>query len=286
MANTETTSSAARAWAPDLNTYAPADVVPDALILQTSTVAGNIEGDAPAMRVAFATDAAAGFVAEGAPISEADPGLDECLVYTGKVSQLLHLSREQWTQPGTATMLSTSVQRAITRAANIAYLTQVAPVAPAVTPPAGLLNVANIEAAAADVTGNLDALVDLIATLEGNGATPSHIILAPDAWAEIAKMKLGTGYNAALLGAGIESTERRLLSLPVLVTPAMTSMTGLVVDRNAIVSAVGQVSVATSEHTYFASDGIALRATWRFGANVVHPDRIGSFDVVAPVVIP
>ena len=286
MANIETTGTSARAWSPDLNTYAPEDIVPDALILQTSTVAGNIEGDAPAMRVAYATDAAAGFVAEGAPIDEANPGLDECLVHTGKVSQLIRLSREQWTQPNTARLLSTSVQRAIVRAANRAYLTQAAPVGPAVTPPAGLLNVLGIEAAAADVTGNLDSLVDLIAVLEGNGATPSHIVMAPDAWAEVAKMKLGTGYNAALLGAGIESLERRLLSLPVLVTPAMTSMTGLVIDRTAIVSAVGPVSVATSEHTYFASDGIALRATWRFGANVVHPDRIGSFEVAAPVVIP
>lgn len=283
---TETTGTSAKAWAPDITAYAALDIVPDALIMATSTVAGSIEGDAPSVRVAFATDAAAGFVDEAAPISEANPGLDECVVHTGKVAQLIRLSREQWSQPNTATMLSASVRRAIVKAANIAYLTQVAPVAPAVTPPAGLLNVVGIEAAAADVTGNLDQLIDLIATLEDNGAQPSHIILAPDAWAEIAKMKLGTGYNASLLGAGIETLDKRLLSLPVLVSPAMDTMTGLVVDKSAIVSAVGQVLVATSEHTYFTTDGIALRATWRFGANVVHPDRIGSFLVSAPVVIP
>ena len=28
------------------------------------------------------------------------------------------------------------------------------------------------------------------------------------------------------------------------------------------------------EHLYFASDGVALRATWRFGQNVVRPDRV------------
>nr|NLI50737.1 phage major capsid protein [Propionibacterium sp.] len=286
MANTETTSTATRAWAPDLTAYAPADVVPDALILQTSTVAGNVEGDAPAVRVAFATDAAAGFVAEGAPIDEANPGLDECLVYTGKVSQLIRLSREQWAQPRTAEMLATSVQRAILRAANIAYLAQAAPVAPAVTPPGGLLNVVGIETAGDDVTGSLDNLVDLIATLEGNGGSPSHIIMAPDAWAVIQKMKLGADYNAPLLGAGTEATVKRLLGLPVLVSSAMTTLSGLVVDRTAIVSAVGQVQVATSEHVYFNTDGIALRATWRFGANVVHPDRIGSFVVADPAIVP
>jgi len=279
---TESTLTSATAWSPDVTAYAPLDVVPDALILLTSTVAGAVEGDAPAVRVAYATDAAAGFVAEGAAIAEADPGLDECVVYTGKVSQLIRLSREQWLQPNTSTMLAASVARAIAKAGNTAYLAQGAPVAPAVTPPAGLLNVTGIETAAADVVGNLDNLVDLIATLETNGAAPSHLLIAPDAWAEVAKMKLGTGYNAALLGAGTEATERRLLGLPVIVTPAMTSMQGMVVDRSAIVSAVGPVTVATSEHVYFNTDGIALRATWRFGANVVHPDRIGSFTVAAP----
>lgn len=283
MANTETTGTATRAWSPDITAYAPADVVPEALILQTSTVAGSVEGDAPAVRVAYATDALAGFVSEGAPIDEADPGLDECLIATGKISQLIRLSREQWTQPRTAEMLSQSVSRAILRASNIAYLAQAAPAAPAVTPPAGLLNVANIEAAAADVSGNLDQLVDLIATLEGNGATPSHIVMAPDAWAEISKMKTGSDFNSTLLGAGVAAGERRLLGLPVLVTPAMTTMSGLVIDKTAVVSAVGQVSVSTSEHVYFTSDGVALRATWRFGANVVHPDRLGSFLVSAPV---
>lgn len=286
MANTETTATSAIAWSPDVTTFTAGDVVPASLILQTSTVAGAVEGDAPSVRVAYATDAAAGFVSEGAPIDEADPGLDECVVYTGKVAQLLHLSREQWSQKGTADMLSQSVQRAITRAANIAYLAQVAPVAPAVIPPAGLLNVVGIETAAADVSGNLDQLVDLVATLEGNGATPSHIILAPDAWGEIAKMKIGAAYNSTLLGAGTEDTVRRLLGLPVIVTPAMTTMTGLVIDKTAVVSAVGPVQVATSEHVFFNSDGIAIRATWRFGQNVVHPDRIGSFEVAAPIVIP
>lgn len=286
MANTETTGTSAYAWSPDITSYSPGDAVPAALILATSTVAGSVEGDAPSVRVAYVTDADAGFVPEGTAIDEADPALDECVIFTGKVAQLIRVSREQWLQRGTSTMLSTSVERAITRAANAAYLAQAAPTPPAVTPPAGLLNIADIEAAADDVSGNLDQLVDLIATIEGNGGTPSHIVLAPDAWGEISKMKMGTDYNAALLGAGTDATERRLLGLPVIVTPAMTSMTGLVIDATAVVSAVGQVQVATSEHVYFNSDDIGLRATWRFGANVVHPDRIGSFEVAAPIVIP
>jgi hypothetical protein len=55
--------------------------------------------------------------------------------------------------------------------------------------------------------------------------------------------------------------------------------TGLVVDRNAVVSAVGQVKVANSEHAAFAADSVLLRATWRIGHVGVRPNRIGVFTI-------
>lgn len=278
---TETTSTSARAWSPDISTFAPEDAIPEALVLQTSTVAGEVEGDAPAVRVAWVDDAAAELVAEGAAFSEANPGLSETLVFTTKVGQLLRLSREQWHQDNAEVRLSESVARAVTKKANLAYLTQVAPTAPATTPPAGLLNVSGIVNGGA-VADDLDTLIDLIATLETNGGTPSHIIASPTAWASLRKFKAGTTLASNLLGAGTHDAERVLLDLPVVVTPAMTAGAGMVVDRTAIVSAVGPVEVSQSEHVYFASDSIALRCTWRFGANTVHPNRLGKFTVTAP----
>lgn len=278
---TQITPTSARAWSPDLQAFAPRDVVPEALILQASTVAGNIEGDAPAIRVAFVDDAAASFTAEGATIAESDPALDEVLVYTGKITQLVKISREQWSQNGTATELSESVRRAVTKKANEAFLTQAAPVSPAVTPPAGLVNIAGIETGGA-IADDLDALIDLIATLEGNGSNPSHLIVSPTSWASLRKFKTGTGSAQSLLGAGTGDAERRLLDMPVLVSSAMTAGSGIVVDKSAIASAVGQVQVASSEHLYFNSDNIALRCTWRIGWNIVHPERIGAFTVTAP----
>ena len=277
---TETTLTSAKAWHPDVTGIAPSEAVPEALILRTSTVAGRVEGDEPAVRVQFVADDEADFVAEGAPIPESDPDLAEVVVHTGKVAQLIRLSREQWVQPDAATTLSESVRRAVTKRANLAYIAQVAPVAPAFTPPAGLINIAGILDGGA-VAANLDALIDVMATIEGNGGTPSHLILSPTAWAALAKLKVGTGSEQNLLGAGTHATERMLLDLPVLVTPAAPEGSGLVVDKAAIASAVGDVMVATSDHVYFDSDSIALRCTWRFGANVVHPDRIAKFTVTA-----
>lgn len=278
---TETTLTSAKAWSPDISSIHPSDAVPDALILLTSTVAGEVEGDEPAVRVQYVDDAAADFVAEGAPIDEADPDLAEVLVYTGKVAQLIRLSREQWVQPDAETKLSESVARAVTKRANLAYIAQTAPVSPANTPPAGLLHVDGVVDGGA-VAADLDALVDLVATLESNDAIPTHMVFSPTAWASLRKFKTGTGSAQNLLGAGVNDSTKMLLDLPVLISSAVPVNTGLVLDKNAIVSAVGEVLVAQSEHAFFSSDSIALRCTWRFGANVVKPERIGTFTVTAP----
>lgn len=281
----ETTITSAKAWAPDVSLHAPGDVIPDALVLQTSMVLGEIEGDEPAIRVAYVDDATAAFYAEAAAIDEADPALSEVTVYTGKVAQLVRLSLEQYRQKGTPGALSESVRRAVLKKANEAYLTQVAPTSPAVTPPAGLLNVTGIEDGGA-VADNLDGLIDLMAVIEGNGGQVSHLVMAPDAWASLRKFKSAAGSALGILGAGTNDVERRLLDVPVLVSAAMTSGTGLAIDRTAVVSAVGPVRVAMSEHAYFNTDSIALRCTFRFGANLVRPDRVGKFTVTAPSATP
>lgn len=281
---TETTLTSAKAWSPDVTAVPPQDAVPEALILQTSTVAGEVEGDAPAVRVQFVDDDDAGFVAEGAAIPESDPDLSEVLVFTGKVSKLVRLSREQWSQPNASQLLSDAVRRAVTKAGNVAYIAQAAPTAPAVSPPAGLLNVAGIQTGTT-VAGDLDGLIDLQAAIAANDGMPSHLLLSPTAWASLRKFKTADNEATSLLGAGTEDTVPSLLNLPVLVSNAVPADTGLMIDRTAVVSAVGPVNVAQSEHAFFSSDSIGLRCTWRIGANVVHPERIGSFTVTAPVTV-
>lgn len=370
---TQTTPTSARAWAPDVNAVAPDDAVPDALILATSTIAGTVEGDAPAVRVQYVDDAAAGFVAEGNAIPEADPDLSETLVYTGKVSQLVRLSREQFGQENASDLISESVARAVTKAGNAAYIAQahpgsttqsvtitgsptggnytlsgngattaniahnaaagtvqtavqalgggyaaatvtgsaggpytvttataagtltptsaltggttpgviVTPTGVASTPPPGLLQVPGIVNGGA-IAGDLDGLIDLQATLAGNDGMPSHFIVSPTAWASLRKLKRASGSAESLLGVGAVDAVRYLLDLPVLVSNAVPAGAGLIVDKTAVVSAVGDVMVAQSEHAYFNSDSIALRCTWRFGQNVVHPDRVGWFTVTPP----
>lgn len=276
---TGTTTTSAKAWAPDVKAFAPQDVIPEALILQTSTRLGNVEGDAQAVRVAWVDDADADHATEGESIDDSDPGLDEVLIYTTKVAQIVTLSREQYGQPGTAGNLARSVARAVTRKANLAYVAEAAPTPPAVNPPAGLLNIGGVLSSFDTITTDLDPLADAVAEIEGADGIPSHILASPSAWGALRKIKLGTAYAATLLGAGTADTEKRLLGIPVLTSPAVPAGKLLVLDRTAIVSAVGALVIATSEHAAFRSDSVLIRATWRFGANVVHPERLAIVTV-------
>ena len=278
---TETTTSAAEAWRPNVQGYNAEDTIPEALILQTSTISGRIEGDEPMLLVPYVGGAEAQFVAEGAPIPEDDLDLGQVAVATGKVAHLTRLSAELMSQPNASQLIMNAARRAVVLKANQAYVAQVAPTSPAVTPPAGLLNIPGITNGGA-VADDLDALVDAVAGIEAAGGTATHIIAAPSAWASLSKLKTGTGSAASLLGAGTTDAVRTLLDIPVLVTPSMTADTLLVVDKSAVVSAVGDIRVATSEHAYFGSDSVGVRVTWRFGQNVVAPDRIAKLTVTEP----
>ena len=64
-----------------------------------------------------------------------------------------------------------------------------------------------------------------------------------------------------------------------IVSNAIDDNAGLVIDRSAVVSAVGSVQVATSSDVYFTADSIGYRVTWRIGQTVPRPNRIGKFTV-------
>ena len=197
-------------------------------------------------------------VAEAAEIPQADPQLSEVTVFTSKISQLIRQSNELYSQVGIANQLVQSVNRALVKKSDALLVAQAAPVAPATAPSAGLLNTAGIVDGGA-MTGDLDGLVGLVAELQANGSTPTHIVVDPLAWASLRQLKYGTGSNQSLLGAGTSDAQTLLLGLRVVVNNEVPASSGVVIDRSAVVSAVSAVSVATDTSIYFTSDSTALR---------------------------
>lgn len=272
------TTSTNDSFAPHVKTFASTDIVPDSLIHQTATVTTFEDGDAAVVSALYVDDATAGFIPEGNDIAPTDPPLSAVSVRTGKLGCMIKCSQELWEQTQVGSQLATSVSRTITKAANAAYLTQANPVAPAITPPGGILSTAGLVAAAAPITGSLDGLVDLLAELEGNGASPSTIIVAPTTWAALRKLKQTDTSNQSLLGAGVVDSAHLLLDVPVIVSSAMPANSGAVLDSTAIVAVAGPLRLAQSSDYYFNSDAIAVRCTWRIGQVVVKPNRIGTFS--------
>lgn len=277
----QTTATSTKAWAPDIRVFSPDEAVPDALIFNATTVVTQeLEGDAPQARIPWVDDDEAEFVAEGEEIQESDPELAETVVSTKKLSKLIRISREQWQQEQTSRMLSTSSSQAIIKRANRALLTEPVAGAGELAVPTGLIHV-GLEVhpdAITEATG-LDPLADTLGQLEANGASQLMIIADPIAWSQLRKLKTTT--KESLLGAGVADLEKRLFGIPVTTVAGVPDLAGqlLVVDKSAIPSAVGQVQVAASEHTYFESDSIALRTTWRIGWKVAKPERCAIVNV-------
>lgn len=277
MATFATTNSA-KAWHPDVQGLAPAEIIPDALIIATSSKAGVVEGDEPAVRVPFVNfEGEIGFVPEGADIPEADPDDTEVVIHTGKVAALAKISYEQYSTGTAATLLSDAMRRDLIRKANAAYLAQAAPTGGNTTPPAGLLNLSPTNGGI--VADDLDAVVDAIADIEDAGGSATHIIASPGAWAEVSKFKDGDTSNRSLIGAGTDAVIRSLLGVPVLVSNSMPNLGMLVLDQSAILSVYGDVRLAVSSEAYFKSDSIGLRATFRFGAKIADTGRVVKLTV-------
>lgn len=258
-------------------TFQAADVVPDALIYTITTVAGNIEGDEPAIRVPYVkTDPTVGFVPEGDPINETAPELDELVIRTGKLAVLTRQTNESATYPDAAALNASSMARALTIKGNTALLGNPA----ADAQPTGLLNIPGITDAGTLGT-NLDSIGEAITSVEVAGGNATHVLVDPQTFGAIRAMKSGDGSNMPLLGAAGEQTGRTIYGVPVIVSPQMPAGTILVIDRANIISAAGPIKLATSDAVYFDRDSLARRATWRIGWDVLDPARIAKISAAA-----
>lgn len=269
MAIVTTTTSPSPSFGMPVLAFAPAQFMPEALVVQTTTKLGVVEGDQPAVYVPFIDlESDVGFVAEGSDIPVADPDLSQAIVYTGKLSVLVKASREQLLQEGITKTVQDEIQRAMQSRADWAFLNQSAPTGGANNPPAGLVNQPNTQDLG-EVVDNLDKVIDAAAFVgQASGGPATHIIASPISWARVQKLKDEATSNRSLVGAGTDAAEKFLLSTPVIVSPECDASDLFVLNNKRVISAYGNVEVATSNDYFFGSDNVAIRGTFRFGAVV------------------
>lgn len=251
------------AWSPDKVADLPLDaVLPDSLLIECTTKAGEVEGDEPFIRVPFVgADPTAAVVAEGTPIAPADADLDEVAFQTVKVATLSKVSNELVRIPGNQARLIASLQRAVLGKVNAEFVDAL-----------DLASTGFVDAGT--LSTDLDEFSDAIADVEANGGEVSHFIMPASAWKTLAKIKSATGSNMPILGVGDASGDgvrRSIFGVPVRLNSAAGAI--YAVSREDLVSAYSSLRVAVSEHAYFGEDATGLRSDLRFGVAPARPNR-------------
>lgn len=261
--------------------FAYTEAVPNALIANplVATVAGEIEGDAPRVRVPYIkTDPTAGFVKEGADITDGGGELDEVLISTGKIATVVKQSNESASFETASQLIAAGVSRSIVTSADNAFLNNAkSDDTDAQNGPVGILNTEGIPATQTTGEGIVDAVADAKAAIGGNGGIPTAIVANYAVEATLRKLKTTDGKG--LLIDPVEAGELSIHGLPVIVNRAMPDNTLLVVSAGEIVAAVGTVNLAVSNDALFTSDSLIRRATWRIGAKVIHPKRLAKLTI-------
>lgn len=261
--------------------FAYNEAVPDALIANplVATVAGEIEGDAPRVRVPYIkTDPTSGFVKEGADITDGGGELDEVLISTGKIATVVKQSNESASFETASQLIAAGVSRSIVTSADNAFLNNAKNEdTDAQNGPVGILNTEGIPATQTAVERIVDAVADAKAAIGGNGGIPTAIVANYAVEAILRKLKTTDGRG--LLIDPVEAGELSIHGLPVIVNRAMPDNTLLVVSAGEIVAAVGTVNLAVSTDALFTSDSLIRRATWRIGAKVIHPNRLAKLTI-------
>ena len=265
---------------PNRTAIASGEVVPTALIMTATTIMGQVEGDSPTARIAYVSvDPEAGITPEGEEITASDPTVSQLIIGTQKVSDLTILSNEAARNENARPIFLESLMRSIVAKADRLFLG--APAGDGNTPNkiVGLTNYTGI-IDGGNMGTKLDAIIDGIATISGNGGTPTAILMGYDAWAYILKLT-GSDKRPLISPDVANSPQPTLFGLPIVLNGRMPANTIIIIDKNELVSAVGPVYAASSEDRYFDRDSMAIRATFRFGYGILHPNRIAKITTAA-----
>lgn len=217
------------------------------------------------------SEATANWYAEGDDMSGEDPSFQELTVTPAKIGRVVLISHELASDstPDAQQTVGNSIARAIAAGVDEAFFGNLASPAPAgleALPGASPVN-------AGTAWTNVDPFAEAVAASENAGGTITTFIANPTDALVLAKVKKQSGSNEPLLGLDATSPgARRILGVPMLVSPKVTAGTIWGIDKNySHVVIRDDVNIVVSEDAYFATDQVAVKARMRVGFGFSHP---------------
>lgn len=226
----------------------------------------------------------AGFVAEGAQISDGDVAFDEVTLLPSTMKGLkvlVKLSNEliRTSVVGLESVLRT---RLVTDVANAldAALWDGAGTANTIK---GIFKASEIATGTLDLT-DPDSLIDGLATAQGNHVTPTHWVMTPASFAAIRKVKVGTTDKRYVIDPNTiqNGTDLRLLGLPVIITDRIANTgtapgkarVGLVDFSKVVVARDINAEVKILDQTFGDFDSIGIRVVSRWDVGLLQDHAV------------
>ena len=230
-----------------------------------------LDSSSPVRVPRIANGVTAGFIAEGAQISDGDVAFDEVTLLPSTLKGLkvlVKLSNEliRTSVVGLESVLQTRLVTDVASALDAALWDGTG----SSNTIKGILRASGIATGTLDLT-DPDSLIDGLAAAQGNKVTPSHWVMTSASFAALRKLKVGeTDARYLFDPATIQNgTELRLLGLPVILTdniPAVSTKNrvALVDFSKVVVARDVNAEVKILDQTFGDCDSIGIRVVSRW----------------------
>ncbi|WP_370500264.1 phage major capsid protein [Mycolicibacterium sp. jd] len=240
-----------------------------------------LDSSSPVRVPRVANGVTAGFVAEGAQISDGDVAFDEVTLLPSTLKGLkvlVKLSNEliRTSVVGLESVLRTRLVTDVAHALDAA-LWDGAGTSNTIK---GILRQTGIATGDLDLT-DPDSLIDGLALAQGNKVNPTHWVMTSASFAEIRKVKVGTGDRRYVIDPQTiqNGTTFRLLGLPVVITDnipdeAAAARVALVDMSKVVVARDVDAEVKILDQTWGDYDSIGIRVVSRWDTALLQPEAV------------
>jgi HK97 family phage major capsid protein len=226
------------------------------------------------------SDASSGWTPEGHEIDVSDPSINEIECTPKKLAALVVVSNELLadSNPNAATVVGESIVRDLARKVDRAFFD-----ATTADGPDGLESLVDAQEvnAGAGFT-DLDAFSEALSKLDQVDSSLDRAwVMHPATMLELSQIKLGSDFNAPLLGPDASSpTKRAILGVPSFWEPTIPEgRVWLVPKAKSYVVMRTDTTVVADTSAFFSSDRVGIRASLRVGYAFPHEQalvRIGT----------